>query len=99
MLVAADNDDPRAQEKITALRQATIGNRLNIPMLAATFRVHERTIYDATERHRIPYIRLFNQRWFDPEDVRRALITKRNTPHTERRGRPRKRQPELLETA
>jgi hypothetical protein len=71
------------------LRSAIIGNRVTIEQAAEAFGVTPRAIYQKIDAHNIPYIKVFDIRYLDPNDLRTALIVDRNSA-PRGRGRPRK---------
>jgi hypothetical protein len=79
------NDDP----KIAAIRAAIIGNRVTIPDFATAMRVTDRAVYYAVKRTPVPYIIVFGVRYYEPEDLARAVVAPKNT-ESRGRGRPRK---------
>ena len=82
---AVSTADPDA----AAIRAALIGDRITITQAAAAFNVTDRSIYNAIEQHRIPYVKVFGVRYIMPADLRRALVLDSNTA-PRGRGRPRK---------
>ena len=72
-----------------AIRGAVIGNRITIAQAAAALGVTERSVYNAIEAHRVPYVKVFNTRYLALDDLRRALVHDHNVA-TRGRGRPRK---------
>ena len=77
-----------ANDPVAELRAKLIGSKVPIEDAAAAFDVTVRAIYLAIARHRIPYTKIFNVRYLEPDDLRRALVSEQNTQR--RRGRPRK---------
>jgi hypothetical protein len=80
---------PEIDLDIAAIRGSLIGNRITIAQAATALGVSERAIYLALEKRPIPYVRCFNVRYMELEDLRRALVTDQNTA-ARGRGRPRK---------
>ena len=78
-------DDPA----VAALRAKLIGNKVTIAQAAAAFHVSERAIYLAIERDHIPYVKVFDVRYLEPDDLRRAVVKNQNL-ERRGRGRPRK---------
>jgi hypothetical protein len=80
---------PIDNPKMAAIREAMIGSRVTIPETANAMGVTDRAIYYAVKRTPVPYIVVFGVRYYEPEDLARALVAPRNT-ETRGRGRPRK---------
>jgi hypothetical protein len=79
--------EPRGRAAL--LRSAIIGNRVTIDEAAEAFGVTPRAIYQQIAKHNIPFVKVFDIRYLDPNDLRAALIAERNTA-PRGRGRPRK---------
>jgi hypothetical protein len=77
------DDDP----KLTAIRAAMIGNKVTIPDTAKAWGVTGRAVYYAVKRTPVPYVVVFGVRYYEPEDLARALVARRNT-EPRGRGRP-----------
>jgi len=72
-----------------SLRTAILGERVGLNDLAAALGITRRSVYDLIERHKIPYIRVLNRRYFNPAEVRRALESDVIHAQSRPRGRPR----------
>lgn len=83
------NEQDTTDPAVAALRAKLIGNRVNIKQIAEASDVTERAAYGAIAKHNIPFVKLFGIRWFEPDDVRKALVADHNTA-PRGRGRPRK---------
>jgi excisionase family DNA binding protein len=79
---------PADDAVIAGLRAKLIGNKVTIAQAAAAFGVTERTVYLAIDRHRIPFVKVFDVRYLEPDDLRRALVHDQNSA-PRGRGRPR----------
>lgn len=75
--------------RAASLRSAIIGSRVTIDEAAEAFGVTPRAVYQQIAKHSIPFIKVFDIRYLDPNDLRAALIADRNTA-PRGRGRPRK---------
>ncbi len=67
-----------------------IGDRWDYRRIAAALHCTERSVYTLVDRHRIPYIRVLNTRYVDPDQVREALLREQANIPPRGRGRPRK---------
>lgn len=76
-------------EPALVLRAKLIGNRVTIEQAAAAFDVTTRAIYQAIARHKIPFVKIFDVRYLDPEDLRSAIVAQSNTA-PRGRGRPKR---------
>jgi hypothetical protein len=69
-----------------------LGNRLNIPKLAIALNPAdppcERSVYNLMDRLNVPYIKVLNVRWYDPDDVRKAILAGEVNRQPRRPGRP-----------
>jgi hypothetical protein len=69
-----------------------LGNRLNIPRLAIALNPTdppcERSVYNLMDRLNVPYIRVLKVRWYDPDDVRKAILAGEVNRQPRRPGRP-----------
>ena len=82
---ASPPDDPA----VAKIQNAVIGNRITIKQTAKGLGKSERAIYSALERNPQPYIVVLAERYYEPQDMARALVSERNT-EKRGRGRPRK---------
>jgi hypothetical protein len=73
-----------------------LGNRLNIEQLAVALNPSdppcERSIYNLMDRLNVPYVKVLNVRWYDPDAVREAILAREVSRQPVRRGRPVRRQ-------
>ena len=71
---------PPADTETAAIRAKMIGDKMTIAQLAAAFGVTDRAVYNAIEEHRIPFVKIFNVRYLEPNDLRLALVRGSNIP-------------------
>jgi hypothetical protein len=73
-------------------RTPLLGNRLNIAKLAIALNPAdppcERSVYNLMDRLNVPYIKVLNVRWYDPDEVRNAILAGEITRQPRRPGRP-----------
>lgn len=75
--------------KSEAIRKAIIGDKVTIKEAAVALDRCDRTIYLAVERNPVPHAIIFGARYYELDDLARALVFERNTARRGR-GRPRK---------
>jgi hypothetical protein len=67
-----------------------VGNRRTIQQIAAALRCTERSVYNLIDRHKIPFIKILDQRYVEPKDIRTAVLKEQQNVPARGRGRPRK---------
>lgn len=82
--------EPATDPAVTALRQTLIGDKVTIEQVAAALGRTERCIYNAIDRHKIPFVRMFGTRYIAPDALKTALLGSEPVPGKRGRGRPRK---------
>lgn len=87
--VATASEASPIPDNTAALRSAMVDGRITIAETAAAFRVTERSVYNAIDRYRVPFVKVFGVRYLRPEDLRKALIAAETNSPPRRRGRPR----------
>jgi hypothetical protein len=69
-----------------------LGNRLNIAGLAIALNPAsppcERSVYNLMDSLNVPYIKVLNARWYDPAQVKAAIMAREVNREPRRRGRP-----------
>jgi hypothetical protein len=72
-----------------------LGNRLNIEQLAVVLNPAdppcERSVYNLLDDLGVPYVKVLNVRWYDPDVVRAAILAREVSWHPPKRGRPARR--------
>ncbi len=72
-----------------------LGNRLNIAQLAIALNPAdppcERSVYNLTDKLKVPYVKVLGVRWFDPDEVRAAILAGEVSRQPRRPGRPARR--------
>jgi hypothetical protein len=69
-------------------RKPLLDNRITIAQIAADLKVSERSVYNLADELCIPYIKVLNVRYFDPDVFRAALLASEVSRQPPKRGRP-----------
>jgi hypothetical protein len=69
-----------------------LGNRRNIKQLAVELNPAdppcERSVYNLLDELDVPYVKVLNVRWYDPDVVRAAILAREVNRQRPKRGRP-----------
>lgn len=72
-----------------------LGNRLSIAKLAIALNPDdppcERSVYNLVDRLNVSYVKVLNVRWYDPDEVRSAILAGEINRQPRRAGRPARR--------